>query len=366
MNREDACKTLQLHYSDCNNKDIVKKQYHILALRFHPDKNKSPDANVKFQKINEAYHVLMETKNENTIPPYEAIIRFFTGTLDEHIQNEYFHFIVDTMFTLCEKQAIHMIEEMSHTKFIVVYKILTKYKHVFQLSPEFYSHMEKKAIYWFKQGSLKTRSRAPNPDLELDETIDECDYPSPSPSYSTGTSSSIDNSFADYNLEITESEIDSSNNEIMILRPLLDDVIIDNVYKCQYVDIDSSQKLSRPLYIPLWHHELTYDRSENTELIIKIIPKLPSINYWIDDENNLHQRLEYTLCDLWDYVLEKKCVEVFFGKRRYIFYPHDLQLSPYQQQIWKEQGISKINSDSIYDISKRADVILHIHISGLA
>lgn len=363
MNREDACKILQLNISNINNKDIVRKQYHILALRFHPDKNKSPDANIQFQKINEAYHVLMETKNENTIPTYEAIIRFFTGTLDEHIQNEYIHFLVDAMFTLCEKQALHMIENISYTKFLVVYKILTKYKHVFQFSPDFYTQMDKKAIYWFKQGSLKTRT--PNLDVEVDESKEEYEYSSQSPSHST-CSNPIDNSFAEYNLELTDSEVDSSNNEIMILRPLLDDIVIDNVYKCQYVDIDSSQKLSRPLYIPLWHHELIYERSENTELIIKIIPKLPSINYWIDDDNNLHQRMEYTLCDLWDYVVEKKCVEVFFGKRRYIFYPHELQLSIYQQQIWKEQGISKINSDSIYDISKRADVILHIHITGIA
>ena len=152
----------------------------------------------------------------------------------------------------------------------------------------------------------------------------------------------------------------------MIIRPLFDDVIMDNVYKCYYVDVEASRKLTQPLYIPLWHHELIYDRGENTELTIKIIPKLPSLNYWIDDDNHLHQRMEYTLCDLWDCVMEKKYLEVFFGKRRYIFYPHELQLSTYQQHRWKEQGISKINLDSIYDISKRADVILHIHISGIA
>jgi hypothetical protein len=364
MNREEACQILHLNESEGKNKDVIKKKYHILALRFHPDKNKSADANEHFQQINEAYHVLMETKNENTIPPYEAIIRFFTGTLDEQIQTEYLHIIFDKMLSLCEKTAIDMIEQMPYKKFMIIYKILTKYKHVFHLSPEFYNQMEKRAIYWFKQGSLKNRNPT-NHDFAYNDSMEDA-IGSPTSQTQSKCSSPMNESFEDYHLELTETELDASCNETMILRPLLDDVIMDNVYKCYYVDVEATQKLTQPLYIPLWHHELIYDRDANTDLTIKIIPKLPSLNYWIDDENHLHQRMEYTLCDLWDCVSEKKYLEVFFGKRRYIFYPHELQLSPYQQHTWKEQGISKINSDSIYDISKRADVILHIHITGIA
>ncbi|TRY57845.1 hypothetical protein DNTS_017645 [Danionella cerebrum] len=38
----------------------IKKSFHKLAMRFHPDKNKSPDAEAKFREIAEAYETLSD------------------------------------------------------------------------------------------------------------------------------------------------------------------------------------------------------------------------------------------------------------------------------------------------------------------
>ncbi|XP_043943350.1 dnaJ homolog subfamily B member 9 [Protopterus annectens] len=40
----------------------IKKAFHKLAMKYHPDKNKSPDAETKFREIAEAYETLSDEK----------------------------------------------------------------------------------------------------------------------------------------------------------------------------------------------------------------------------------------------------------------------------------------------------------------
>lgn len=55
----------------------IKKAYRKLALQYHPDRNKSADAEKKFKEINEAYEILSDAKKRQVYDQFGH--RAFTG-----------------------------------------------------------------------------------------------------------------------------------------------------------------------------------------------------------------------------------------------------------------------------------------------
>ena len=66
---KDYYKTLGLSSRSCT-EDEVKKAYRKMALKFHPDKNKSAGAEEKFKEIAEAYEVLSDKKKREIYDKY--------------------------------------------------------------------------------------------------------------------------------------------------------------------------------------------------------------------------------------------------------------------------------------------------------
>ena len=333
MNFITACHLLDIDSTNKNWRSILKKQYKVKALKHHPDRNKEGKYNDdQFKEISSAYQYL---ENYNDLTSIYENPRTYLG-----------HLII-----LCEHQATLILQELDCENFVKIYNIIKKYKQFLQFSSTFYDFMEKRNIYWFSQGHLKKRHLS---ELDDDELIYNEDSLSSTKKYRTYYDAEWD---LTYHCEKEKDIVkDISYSQTMLIKPLLDDVMTENVYKCIFKD--------EHYLIPLWHHELVYE-NDNEELIVKILPKLPSSNYWIDEDNNLHQKVEYTLYELWDCVIADKCMEIFFGKKRLLFYPNRLKLQTEQTWEWKNQGISTINSTNIYDISIKADIILHIHISGI-
>jgi len=312
MDVKQACRILEIPLSALKRDDkqsFLKRKYHLLALQRHPDKK--PDSE-GFHELKDAYDFLQEYKSED---------RAWLAKL----------------FGECEKQISLFLEEISCAKFCMVYNLLTRYKHLFQLSDAFYENMEKKKIYWFAQGDLKKRRLYDS--LRNEYVISD---PEKKASYRTTVVPEWD---LEYEVEeVLEDDLEEMN-DTMILRPALDDIWDHNVYR---------YNLHHETYlIPLWHKEVMYEN-----LTVTIIPQIP-LMYWIDEYNNLHQKAEYTVGELWSFAEEEKCMEIYFGKKRFLFYPHQLTFQKYQTWTWEKQGISRIQ-ENIYDISRLADVILHI------
>lgn len=61
MNYNIACENLGIDKQTKITKEYLKKMYKMNALKYHPDKNKSPNASIKFQEIHTSYEFLMKS-----------------------------------------------------------------------------------------------------------------------------------------------------------------------------------------------------------------------------------------------------------------------------------------------------------------
>jgi len=99
MNYEKACKILHIDNDDEITIDILKKQYRINALRYHPDKNIEEDTTKKFQEIQSAYEYLSHkiTNDES----FDMDNEIYEG--EEDMTNSYAGILFSFMKNLMQK-----------------------------------------------------------------------------------------------------------------------------------------------------------------------------------------------------------------------------------------------------------------------
>lgn len=289
MNYSKACNILEI-----NNKIItindIKKQYHIMALKYHPDKCKLTDANEKFQEINDAYTYLLsydnikkscETDSETHCETdYNDILYNF---LNEHFKESGLSVsiiknIINNTFLpyiLNNSNSIHLNE---------VYKFLKDYQDILCIS---------------------------------DDIIDKI------------------NKYI--------------NIETLILNPTINDLVNDNIFILNHKD--------SKFYVPLWHHELYYECSNNEIIKIQCIPELYH-NISIDNDNNIHIKINKNINELFS----NKYVRIDLGDRLINFDSENLYLKKNQSVVLKEQGISSIDNNDMFNTSNKSNLIIHFNL----
>lgn len=157
---KDACNIFEINEEDFDNKDLIKKKYRLLALKYHPDKNKSEYATSKFQDINSAYETLLKEKNTNT--SYETILKEYLNSLlknETHVDITY-NILINIIYK-CKEKGLMYFNSLSKEYLYNIITILKKHKHIFDIDEKFINEIE--IIY--KNKKEKSCSYILNPDI---------------------------------------------------------------------------------------------------------------------------------------------------------------------------------------------------------
>ena len=294
MNVKIACETLQLQRPF--DKSTLRKHYHKMALKYHPDKNKDDNAEEHFKNIGSSYtflsrHLDSNFVEETTSSEYsdvlDSFVKFFSGgKTDEDYSSAIFDIISKIKMNCNEDTILDLCKEIDINILIDVYEFVKKY--------ETFLYIE----------------------ISLIDKIKEY----------------IDNQRV--------------NNNVYIVNPSIDDLFENNIYKLL--------RGEKTIYVPMWHSELVYEFG-NEELTVKCIPNLPEhIN--IDERNNMHVYLKRKF----DGLLSMSNIQFHLGKNLFQIELSDLRIMKHQTIVIRDKGISLINELNVYDDSKRSHVIIHL------
>lgn len=300
MNIKTAIEILEIETTTEINYKYLKKQYHKLALQFHPDKNNhSQECCEKFKKINEAYHFLYNELNiienedretsdfesfnktreeseareygrEKTSTIYMELLRMFMKGIFEGKYNDIIFEIIQGIVSGCKKITIKLFEDLDKDTCLKIYSFLSKYRNI----------------------------------LHLNETI----------------------------LVSVREIVQQKFTNVLVykLNPSINDLINNNIFKLSVND--------QICYVPLWIKETYFDIS-GSEVIVLCEPELPK-HIKIDDDNNLYiDKIIFNKEELYELIKNDKDIQINIDDKVFEIPIQELKMKKEQRYVIKNQGL---------------------------
>jgi hypothetical protein len=317
MNCKEAFEIMNIShsYNDIT-QEFLKKQYRKMALQHHPDKcGNTPESNVKFQQIHEAYEVLQrEIKPDSHVNSENNINAEYNTAEYNTAESPDTNYVYIDILQLFMKSVLH--GKYNDIILHIVNQIVIGYK---QVSAHIFDNVDKEncmRIYQF---------------LSSNRLIFH-----------------LSNELLDNIREMVVKKYD--NVQVYKLNPSIDDILDNNIYKLYVNDT--------LFLVPLWHNEVYFDCS-GCEIIVICQPQLEEHITIDDDNNNVHVTINVALTEIFNILNEPTNIMVAIGKKECMLPVNELFIKRQQYYTLPNQGISHIKPD-LEDIVDKSDIIINI------